>query len=412
MAHDVFISYSSKDKTIADAVCATLESRKIRCWIAPRDVLPGLPYAEALIDGLNQSRVLILVLSASSIESQQVMREVERAVTKGIPVLPLRIEDVVPSKSLEYFVSSSHWLDALTPPLERHLQKLAASVQVLLANEKPSKLEPEFATPKPTLKVKFWKSGKRVYLITGVAVVVIILVFVVVFVVMGDRSNKALSSTLSNPIPNLSSTPNQSSTPKPTAISTPIPTLMRILFEDDFNNPNSGWPVRLDDVAEWGYENGEYSCLLKKTNWMVWAYNSNIDQFTDFVLEVDVTQISGPNASGSGLIFRSLDTNNFYCFAISSNGQYVIEKRTNGNWDTPLRNWTTSGLINQGNGTNRLKVVCIGSQIETYINGYQVDTVTDNSYIKGEVGMIVSTGEIYNHIHFDNVKVSSGISLK
>jgi hypothetical protein len=187
---------------------------------------------------------------------------------------------------------------------------------------------------------------------------------------------------------------------------------MRILFEDDFNNPNSGWPVRLDDVAEWGYENGEYSCLLKKTNWMVWAYNSNIDQFTDFVLEVDVTQISGPNASGSGLIFRSLDTNNFYCFAISSNGQYVIEKRTNGNWDTPLRNWTTSGLINQGNGTNRLKVVCIGSQIETYINGYQVDTVTDNSYIKGEVGMIVSTGEIYNHIHFDNVKVSSGISLK
>jgi len=100
MAHDVFISYSSKDKTIADAVCATLESRKIRCWIAPRDVLPGLPYAEALMT-IESKPCLDFGTFASSNESQQVMREVERAVTKGIPVLPLRIEDVVPSKSLE-----------------------------------------------------------------------------------------------------------------------------------------------------------------------------------------------------------------------------------------------------------------------------------------------------------------------
>ncbi len=40
---DVFISYSSDDKLIADAICAELESRRIRCWIAPRDALPGIP---------------------------------------------------------------------------------------------------------------------------------------------------------------------------------------------------------------------------------------------------------------------------------------------------------------------------------------------------------------------------------
>ncbi len=112
MAHDVFISYSSEDKVVADALCATLESRKIRCWIAPRDVLPGVPYAEALIDGLSRSRILVLVFSASSNSSPQVMREVERAVNKGMPVIPFRIENVMPSKSMEYFLSAPHWLDA------------------------------------------------------------------------------------------------------------------------------------------------------------------------------------------------------------------------------------------------------------------------------------------------------------
>lgn len=133
MAHDVFISYSSKDKPIADAVCATLEGSKIRCWIAPRDVLPGVPYGEALINALNQSRLLVLVFSADANNSPQVMREVERAVNKNIPIIPFRIENVLPSKSMEFFLGATHWLDAMTPPLERHLQKLNATVQAIIS---------------------------------------------------------------------------------------------------------------------------------------------------------------------------------------------------------------------------------------------------------------------------------------
>ena len=135
MAHDVFLSYSSQDKPIADAVCSTLEGKKIRCWIAPRDVLPGLPYGEAIVEAIESSRVMVLVFSASANNSAQVMREVERAVSKGIPVIPLRIEQVPPSKSLEYFISAPHWLDALTPPLEKHLQSLAETVHLLLSRQ-------------------------------------------------------------------------------------------------------------------------------------------------------------------------------------------------------------------------------------------------------------------------------------
>jgi tetratricopeptide (TPR) repeat protein len=152
MAHDVFISYSAKDKATADGVCATLEARGIRCWIAPRDILAGIDWGEAIIEAINASRVMILVFSSNANDSHQIKREVERAVSKGLPIIPLRIENVAPARSLEYFIGPVHWLDALTPPLENHLQSLAETVRLLLARinkEKDGAAEsgPQLATP-------------------------------------------------------------------------------------------------------------------------------------------------------------------------------------------------------------------------------------------------------------------------
>jgi|GEM_PF-7049624 len=135
MSHDVFISHSSKDKTIADAVCATLEAKGIRCWIAPRDILPGRDYGEAIIDAITQCRFMILVLSSNANRSPQVTREVERAVNKGVVIIPFRVEDVALSKSLEFFLSSPHWLDALTPPLEKHIEYLAETILLLKSQQ-------------------------------------------------------------------------------------------------------------------------------------------------------------------------------------------------------------------------------------------------------------------------------------
>ena len=85
MAFDAFISYSSKDKTAADAACAVLEGAGIRCWIAPRDIPAGAPWSAAIIEGIEDSRVLVLVFSANANASDQVLREVERAVAKKAP---------------------------------------------------------------------------------------------------------------------------------------------------------------------------------------------------------------------------------------------------------------------------------------------------------------------------------------
>ncbi|MCJ7446691.1 MAG: SUMF1/EgtB/PvdO family nonheme iron enzyme [Bacteroidales bacterium] len=136
MAHDVFISYSNKDKNAADAVCSIMEKNGIRCWIAPRNITPGAPFAEAIIDGIKGSKVFILVYSSNSNQSNQVVKEVDRAVHHRLAIIPLRLEDVPMSKQLEYYVSDVHWLDALTPPLEKHIDKLCKVVQMLLTMDK------------------------------------------------------------------------------------------------------------------------------------------------------------------------------------------------------------------------------------------------------------------------------------
>jgi hypothetical protein len=115
MAPDVFASYSSQDKPIADAVCAALESKKVRCWIAPRDILAGIPYGEALTKALDGGRVRVLVPSVKANESRHIIREVESAVDKGIPIVPFRIENFQPSKSLDYFLKAIHWPAASIP---------------------------------------------------------------------------------------------------------------------------------------------------------------------------------------------------------------------------------------------------------------------------------------------------------
>ncbi len=137
MAHDVFVSHSSADKPIADAVCAALEHNGIRVWIAPRDILAGQIWGEAIIDAIAGSKVMVVIFSSNSNSSSQVLREVERAVNKGVAIIPFRIENVAMSKSLEYFLSSPHWLDALTEPIERHIQNLNRIIQLLLNQQLP-----------------------------------------------------------------------------------------------------------------------------------------------------------------------------------------------------------------------------------------------------------------------------------
>ena len=137
MAHDVFITYSSKDKKTADGICHALEGNAIRCWYAPRNIRSGANWAASIIDGLNNSRIMILVWSANSNASPHVTREVHHAFRKNVTVIPFRLEDVAPTQELEYYLESVQWFDATTPPLEDNLKRLVEHVRTLLPADEP-----------------------------------------------------------------------------------------------------------------------------------------------------------------------------------------------------------------------------------------------------------------------------------
>jgi TIR domain len=139
MTHDAFISYSNKDASVAGMICASLEAEGLKCWMAPRDILPSENYSRSIVTAIGESRLVILVFSAASNESNHVESEIDRAYNKRKPIIPFRIEDVPLSPSLEYYLGTAQWQDAILPPLVDHIPKLVATVKLLL--EKSSKSE-------------------------------------------------------------------------------------------------------------------------------------------------------------------------------------------------------------------------------------------------------------------------------
>jgi TolB-like protein len=171
----VFISYASKDVAVADAAVAALERHGVTCWIAPRDVKPGALYAEAIVQAISSARAVVLVLSANSVGSAHVGKEVERASSKRRPAIALRIDDAPLSPALEYFLSESHWIDARAGGMDAALSKLIDAIR-----------DPERAAPKTistgtsgTSAVKasalHSKSRNRTLFVAGLAVVAVAL---------------------------------------------------------------------------------------------------------------------------------------------------------------------------------------------------------------------------------------------
>lgn len=135
MGGGVFISYSQTDRECAFELVGQLEEQGVQCWIAPRDIAPSADWASEIMDAISAAQVMILVFSSSSNQSPQVRREVERAVHKQLSILPFRIEDVPPSKSLEYFLSSQHWMDAYPPPRGPHYARLCSYLKTQLTSQ-------------------------------------------------------------------------------------------------------------------------------------------------------------------------------------------------------------------------------------------------------------------------------------
>ncbi len=170
----VFISYASQDAPIAEELCSALEQGGVACWLAPRNVRPGDFYADSIVQAINGCAVLVLLLSQSAIDSPHVLREVERASAKRRPVIAFRIDAAALPPGLEYFLSTSQWIDASAAPADRLFPKLLEAVRSRLGSEPTGGSVPTPAG-RPAPKRKHY----RLTVAVGVAVA-IALSFVVV----------------------------------------------------------------------------------------------------------------------------------------------------------------------------------------------------------------------------------------
>ena len=111
LGRDVFVSYASHDAAVAQKVCSALEAAGFRCWIAPRDVVPGTLYAEGIVGAIDESRVLVLILSKDGVASAHVGKELERATSKRHPIIALRLDTAPLTRAFEYFLNESQWIE-------------------------------------------------------------------------------------------------------------------------------------------------------------------------------------------------------------------------------------------------------------------------------------------------------------
>ncbi len=226
MVHDVFISHSAQDKGTADAVCAAFEEEAIRCWVAPRDVRPGRSFPGEITRAIQQSKVMVLIFSRHSNNSEQV----QLAVDSHLPIVRLRIEDVTLSDDLRYYLSTPHWLDALTPPLSQHIARLETAIKELLAQPAEEQVKDGVARGAPSAELAAGKKSapieqkspkNRTPLVIAAAVILAAGVAVTIWALRPERTKEPKSASViaqQTPAPTPSATPQLTRTPEVIAV--------------------------------------------------------------------------------------------------------------------------------------------------------------------------------------------------
>lgn len=129
--HDVFISYEKETKTIADNIVNTLETHKIRCWYAPRDVEGS--YAQSIVTAINKAKIFIIILNEKASHSNHVLNEVESAYKamddSGLVIIPFKVSNEVLSDAMTYYIKRFHWIDAANHTLGVAIDELLSKVR-------------------------------------------------------------------------------------------------------------------------------------------------------------------------------------------------------------------------------------------------------------------------------------------
>jgi TIR domain len=208
----IFISYSSKDRDIAETIYQALESRGHDCWISCRDVGPGENFQEAIVKALRSARVMVLVFTSNANNSDEIKKELVLAGRHHVTVVPVRVEDVVPNDAFSYEFATRQWID-LFRDWEREIELLATRIgQILQTDKPPAAGGAETAPAKPASRRPGPRPSSNQPLIIGAALAAVLLV--IGGAVLYTRS---FTTKLTQTLAAASPTPSPATTPAPAA---------------------------------------------------------------------------------------------------------------------------------------------------------------------------------------------------
>jgi hypothetical protein len=182
------------------------------------------------------------------------------------------------------------------------------------------------------------------------------------------------------------------------------------LFADDFSGEfDCGWALYDRGGRSAAIDNAAMQLAVGQPGELWWTNPGR--NFDDVVITAEARQVDGPNNNAYGLICRYQNEENFYAFLVSGDGYYAIGKYQSGSdtvtYLTPDAQFQPSDAINVGVASNELRVSCIGSELNLEINGIPVLTVSDPTFVTGDIGLAAGTLEQGTTIvEFDNVRVT------
>lgn len=392
MAHDVFVSYSTKDKVVADTIVSALEQNQIRCWYAPRDIQPSDDWGNAITEAIEASRVFLVIFSENANRSQRVLDEVNLAISQQDVILPFRIENLEPKGAMKLHLSSRHWLDAYEPSWETHIKQLVMTVSNNLekrlaeADVKVGEAQPEKAAGK--------KTSRNVVIGIAATAVVAVLAWQGYAYFNSDRPQgmmaEAEAAATEEPLPTeimiavTETQPLVTRTLSPTA--TAVPSAEEELGDPDYATDFSNsavdaavWPIGQRDEDGNVYIESDGTLLVNKIDAMYYEGGKN---YHDSIIEVDAKFLEHEGKSEYYSVISLICRGN-YRADVHTDGEITI---TSGVF---LGDVFASGYIPviQTNKNYRLRFDCIGDEFRVFNDGVLVARGNDSSFYSGALGL-------------------------
>lgn len=138
----IFISHETNDSGLAHEIRAHLEAGGFPCWMAPDDIHGPTPWPEQIASAIDDCDVMLVVVSANANDSPHVSREVDIAVETGKPLLPVRVEDIVPTGALNYLLRLAQWIDVFPGTIADHADSLTGMAASMVDHQPETETAP------------------------------------------------------------------------------------------------------------------------------------------------------------------------------------------------------------------------------------------------------------------------------